>query len=78
MSQKKDVTPNPVTVYSNMADLELCYPLMWNVTLEYTATHFNTWVRPDQEFFPDLPHTPVNTQLFDADMLAVRQKLSKK
>ena len=34
------MTPHPVTVYSHMTDLLLCYPLMWNVTLEYTATHF--------------------------------------
>ena len=30
-----------VTVYRHRADRSLCYPLMWNVTLEYTATHFN-------------------------------------
>ena len=41
MSQTQDMTPHPVTVYRHGADLLLCYPLMWNVTLEYTATHFN-------------------------------------
>ena len=41
MPQTQDMTPNPVTVYRHGADLSLCYPLMWNVTLEYTATHFN-------------------------------------
>ena len=47
MPQTLDTTPHPVTVYRHGADLSLCYPSMWNVTLEYTATHFNvlgeTW-----------------------------------
>ena len=36
---------HPVTVYRHGADLSLCYPLMWNVTLEYTpvAIHFNVF-----------------------------------
>ena len=37
----QDMTLHPVTVFRHGADLSLCYPLMWNVTLEYTATHFN-------------------------------------
>ena len=41
MPQTQDTTPHPVTVYRHGADLSLCYTLMWNVTLEYTATHFN-------------------------------------
>ena len=41
MPQTQDMIPNPVTVYKHRADLSLCYPLMWNVTLEDTATHFN-------------------------------------
>ena len=45
MPQTQDMTqpmtPNAVTVYRHGADLSLCYSLMWNVTLEYTATHFN-------------------------------------
>ena len=41
MPQTQDTTPHPVTVYRHGADLSLCYPLMWNVTLEYTATHLN-------------------------------------
>ena len=41
MPQTKDMTPHPVTVYRHRANLSLCYSLMWNVTLEYTATHFN-------------------------------------
>ena len=30
-------------------NIYMCYPLMWNVTQEYTTT----WVRPGREF-----HTP--------------------
>ena len=41
MPQTQDTTPHPVTVYRHGADMSLCYPFMWNVTLEYTATHFN-------------------------------------
>ena len=41
MPQTQDMTPHPVTVYRHGANLSLCYPSMWNVTLEYTATHFN-------------------------------------
>ena len=41
MPQTQDTTPHPVTAYRHRADLSLCYPLMWNVTLDYTATHFN-------------------------------------
>ena len=33
-------TPHP-SQYRHGVDLSLCYPFMWNVTLEYTATHFN-------------------------------------
>ena len=69
MPQTQDMTPHPVTVYRHRADLSLCYPLMWNVTLEYTATHFKS--------FPDLPHTPANAQL-DAVMVVNSWKLSRK
>ena len=41
MAQTQDMTPQPVTVYRHGADLSMCYPLMWNATVEYTATHFN-------------------------------------
>ena len=41
MPQLQDMTPHPVTVYRHRAELSLCYPLMWKVTLEYTDTHFN-------------------------------------
>ena len=36
MPQTQDMTPHPVTVYRHGADMLLCYPLMWNVTLEYS------------------------------------------
>ena len=36
-----DATPHPVTVYRQIINLSLCYLLMWNITLEHTATHFN-------------------------------------
>ena len=41
MLQTQDMTPHPVTVYRSKADLLLCYPLMWNVTLEYKITNSN-------------------------------------
>ena len=52
MRQRQDMAPHPVTVYRHGADLWLCYPLMWNVALKYTATHFNVLVRPDREILP--------------------------
>ena len=41
MPQTQVTTPHSVAVYRHGADLSLCYPFMWNVTLEYAATHFN-------------------------------------
>ena len=47
MPQIWDTASHPVTVYRHRAGLSLVYPLMWNVTLEYTTTSFNvlgqTW-----------------------------------
>ena len=40
MPQTQDMTPHPVTVYRHRTDLTY-YPSMWNITLEYTTTHFN-------------------------------------
>ena len=37
--QTQNITPHLVTVYRHGADL--CYPLMWNATLEHTTSHFN-------------------------------------
>ena len=36
-----------------------------------------SWVRPDREILPDLPHTQVNAQLYDADMVVVSRKLGR-
>ena len=47
--QTQDTTPQPVTVYRHRADLSLCYPMMWNVTLGYTTTIWMSWVKPDRE-----------------------------
>ena len=41
LPQTQGITPYPVTVYRHRADLSLCYPMIWNVTLEYKTTHFN-------------------------------------
>ena len=77
MPQTQDTTPHPVTVYRHGANLSLCYPSMWNVTLEYTATHFNVL----GETRPGNPsptfHTPANVQL-DAVMVVNSRKLSRK
>ena len=43
MQHTQDMAPHPVTVYRHGANLSLCYPLMWNVTQEYTANHFNVF-----------------------------------
>ena len=64
MPQTQDMTSHPVTVYRHRADLSLYYPLMWNVTLEYTTTQFNLGSDPTGKSFPELPHTQVNTQLY--------------
>ena len=73
MPQTQDMTPHPVTVYRNGADLTLCYPLMWNVTLEYTATHFNVvnQTRPENPPPTFDTHTPANAQLYHAVMVVV-------
>ena len=45
--QTQDVTPHPVTVYRHGVDLSLCYPLMWNVTLDTQLPILMSWLRPD-------------------------------
>ena len=62
MPQTQDMTSYPVTVYR--ADLS-CYPLMWNITLEYTTTHFNVLGQTQLGNPSPTFHTPVNTQLFE-------------
>ena len=76
MPQTQDTTLHPVTVYRHRADLCLGYPLMWKVTLEYTATHFGS--DPIGKSFPSLPHTPVNAQFYDAGIVVLSQKYSRK
>ena len=78
MLQTQDMTPHSLTLYGHGPDLSLCYPLMWNVTLEYTATHFNGLGKtrpgnPSPTFF-----TPANVQLYDAVMGVISRELSSK
>ena len=77
MPQTQDMTPHPVTVYRHRADLSLCYPLMWNVTLEYTASHFNVLgkTRPG---YPSLTFHTHQQTLYDAVMVVVSGKLGRK
>ena len=74
MPQTQDTTPHPVTVYRHRADLSLCYPLMWNVTLEYTATHFNVL----GETRPGNPCPTFHTHQLDAVIVVNSRKLSRK
>ena len=37
---RHDTPCQPVKGYRHRANLPLCYPLMWNVTLEYTPIQF--------------------------------------
>ena len=78
MPQTQDMTSHPVTVYRHGADLSLCYPFMWNVTLEYTATHFNVF----GETRPGNPsptfHTHQRNAQLDAVMVVNSQKFSRK
>ena len=43
MPHTQEMTPHHATVYRHRADLSLCYPLMWNVIMEYTTIHFNVF-----------------------------------
>ena len=59
MLRTQDMTLHPVTVYRHKDDLLLCYTLMWNVTLEYTATHFTVleihpWSTHNRLLFPPI------------------------
>ena len=77
MPQIQNMTPHPVTVYRHGADLSLCYPLMWNVTLEYTTTHCNVLGQTRQGNPSPTFHTPANAQL-DAVTVVNSRKLSRK
>ena len=74
MPQTQDMTPHPVTVYRPRADLSMCYPLMWNVTLEYTATHFNVLDKTR----PGNPSTHPSERSTDSGMVAGSWKLGRK
>ena len=79
MPQTQDMTPHPVTVYRHGADLSLCYPMMWKVTLEYTTTHLMSSIRLNWEILPrPSTHTPANAQLCNAVMVVVSQNLGRK
>ena len=75
MPLTQDMTPQPVTVYR--ADLS-CYPLMWNVTLDYTTTHFNILGQTRSGNPSPTFHKPANTQPFDAAVVVISQKLGRK
>ena len=79
MPQTQGMTSHPVTVFRHRTYLSLYYPLMWNVILEYTATHFNVLgqSRPGNPS-PTLPHTAANAQLYDAVMVIASRKLGRK
>ena len=67
MPPTQDMAPHPVTVCRHGVDLSLCYPLMWNVAMEYTATHLS-WVTPDLEILPrSSTHTSERFMIGDRD-----------
>ena len=66
------------TVYRHRADLLLRYPLMWNITLEYTTSNQCLGSDPTRKSFPDLSQTIANAQLYNAVMMVVSQKLSRR
>ena len=80
MPQTQDMTSQPIRVYRHGADLSLCYPLIWNVTLEYTTTHFNFLgeTRPGNPSPTFHINTPATAQFYDAVMVVVSQKLGRK
>ena len=51
-----------------------CGTSHWNTQLPILMS----WVRPDLEILPDLPHTPANAQFYDAVIVVVSQKLGRK
>ena len=75
MLQTRDVTPHLVTVYRHRADLSLCYPLMWNVTLEATTTCFNVLGLTETRYpFPHF-HTLDKSRLNSSDWLKIKTLL---
>ena len=64
MPQTQDTTSYPITVCRHRADLLLCYPSMWNATLENTATHFNVLGKTEPKILPRPPtHTSERSTL---------------
>ena len=54
-------------IYIQRADPSLCYPLMWNVTLEYITNHFNVLGHIQiGNSSPTVQHIPANAQIDDA------------
>ena len=78
MSQTQGMTPHPVTDYRHMINLPLRYPLMWNVTLEYTTIHFNVMGQTRSGNTSPTFQTPANAQLNDASMVEVNETLGRK
>ena len=71
MPQTQDMTSHPVTVYRHGADLSLCNPLVWNVTLEYTATYFTV-------LGETRPGNPSATFRTHQQMVVISRKLGRK
>ena len=77
--QTQDMTPHPVTVYNTWPTcrcaIHWCGTSHWYI---YTATHFKVfWSDLTGISLPnDLPHTPVNAQLYD--VVVVSWKLCRK
>ena len=70
---------NPhVTLYRHRTNLSLCYPCMWNVTLNTQLPILMSRVRPHREILPPSSTHTANTQVYDAVMVAVSQKLGRK
>ena len=78
MARTQDMTPHPVTVYRHRADLSLCHPLIWNVTLEYTATHFNVFGSDPTGEILSRPSTHTSKRSTDSGMVVVSRKLGRK
>ena len=63
MPQTQDMTPHHITVYRDRP--VIVQSIMWNVTLEYTTTHFNVSGQTrSRKSFPELRHIPANDQLY--------------
>ena len=72
MPLTQGITPHSVTVYRHRADLSLCYPFLWNIVLENTATHFNVLGQIKQGNPSPTFHTRTNAQLYNFMMLLCR------